>query len=55
MGHHHTQERPTKPRQTAYDRNEPRRKAKNRIKPRAKDHISSFIRAYPGPSYYSDQ
>jgi len=54
-GHHHTQESPTKPRQKAKDCNEPHRKAKNRIQPGTKDHISSFIRGYPGPSYYTDQ
>jgi len=54
-GHHHTQESATKTRQKVKDRNEIRCKDKNRIIPHAKDHISSFIRVYPDPSYYTNQ
>jgi len=54
-GHHYTQESPTKPHQVVKDHSEPRHKAKNYIKPRAKNHITTFIRAYHGPSYYTDR
>jgi len=54
-GHHHTQESPTKLYQKFKDRIELRRKGNNRITSPAKDHISSIIRAYPCPFYYTNQ
>lgn len=53
-GHHDTQETPIQPRQKVEDYNECHHKAKNRIKPHAKDHIASFIRSCPGLFYFKN-